>query len=263
MTMCFIRQQRTFDIVFYSVAILFLITFYWGLPLYSQPEHYHQFSGDEMILGIPNFMNVASNIFYILAGLIGLYRVQYRKVTLSKSRWRTFFIALIFVGFGSSYYHLSPSTHTLFWDRLPMSIGFALLSANFLAERYPACKSKATLLLLLGFSIYSVLHWHLGELMELGDLRLYAITQFATIALIAIILIFKPQNRLLDRPYWILLVGYTIAKICEMLDPMIFALSHQLLGGHVIKHIISGIALILFIPSPRTFFHSYHDILKK
>ena len=257
------KQKSPADFLFYSAAILFFIAFYWGLPLYPQPEHYHQFSGDKAMFGIPNFMNVASNIFYIMAGIIGLYRVNKRKVTLSKSRWRAFFIALILVGIGSSYYHLSPSTHSLFWDRLPMSVGFALLSANFLAERYPSCKSRTTLLLLLGFSIYSVIHWHLGELMELGDLRLYAITQFATIGLIAAILVFKPQNRLLDRPYWILLIGYTIAKVCEMLDPMIFSLSQELFGGHVIKHIISGIALICFIPAPRTFFHAYQYILKK
>lgn len=256
-------QKRTRNILFYSATILFFIAFYWVLPLYPQPEHYHEFSGDLPILGIPNFMNVTSNIFYIIAGILGLYRIRQRRLILPNDRWSYFFIALIFVGLGSGYYHFAPTTHTLFWDRLPMSIGFAFLSANFLAERYTACEGKTTLFLLLGFSLYSVIHWHLGELIGLGDLRLYGITQFATIALIAGVLLFSPRNSRLDRPYWILFIGYTIAKICEMLDPAIFSLSHELLGGHVIKHIISGIALIFFIPPTRSLLNSQQRILPK
>lgn len=256
-------QNNVHNILFYSVITLFFIAFYWLLPLYPQPEHYHQFSGDQPLFGIPNFMNVVSNIFYIIAGILGLYRIQKRKLMLPKDRWSFFFIALILVGLGSSYYHLSPSTTSLFWDRLPMSMGFAFLSANFLAERFPACEGQTTLLLLLGFSLYSVIHWHFGEMIELGDLRLYGITQFATIGIIASILIFNPRNSRLDRPYWILLIGYSIAKVCEMLDPAIFSFSHEFLGGHVIKHIISGIALICFIPPTRSLIHSQYRILPK
>lgn len=263
MNMLLKSQKSSRNLLFYIAAILFFITFYWLLPLYPQPEHYHQFSGDKPLFGIPNFMNVASNIFYLIAGIVGLFRIQKRKLMLSKDRWQYFFIALIFVSFGSAYYHLSPSTHSLFWDRLPMSLGFALLSANFLAERYSTCEGRTTLFLLLGFSLYSVIHWHLGEMIELGDLRLYGITQFATIGIIAAILIFNPQNSRIDRPYWILLIGYTIAKICEMLDPVIFQVSQSLLGGHVIKHIISGIALICFIPPTKTLLDSHNRILQK
>jgi len=82
-----------------------------------------------------------------------------------------------------------------------MSLGFAFLSTNFLAERYTAFKTRTTLLLIIGFSLYSVIHWHLGEMIDLGDLRLYGITQFATIALIGFILIFHPQHPRLDYPY--------------------------------------------------------------
>lgn len=249
--------------LFYGAVILFFIAFYWLLPLYPQPEHYHQFSGDQPIFGIPNFMNVASNIFYLLAGIMGIIRVQNRKLELPKIRWNAFFISLILVGLGSSYYHLSPSTYSLFWDRLPMSLGFALLSANFLAERYSTLKGKTPLFLLLGFSLYSVIHWHLGELIELGDLRLYGITQFATIGVIGTILIFRPHGIPLDRPYWILFIGYSIAKACEMLDPVIFTLSHEFLGGHVIKHLISGIALLCFIPPTRTLLKPYNRILPR
>lgn len=248
MNMPVTRQAKTRNILFYSAATLFFITFYWLLPLYPQPEAYHHFSGDTPLFGIPNFMNVASNLFYIMAGVVGLYRLQQQKSVLPNVRWQYFFIALILVGLGSGYYHFAPTTHTLFWDRLPMSLGFAILSANFLAERYDACKGRTPLFLLLGFSLYSVIHWYLGEMIGLGDLRLYAITQFATIGIIATVLIINPQHRQLDRPYWILLIGYTIAKICEMLDPVIFEISQALLGGHVIKHMISGIALICFIP---------------
>lgn len=243
---------RAQNFLFYTCAFFLIIAFYWLFPLYPQPEHYHHFSGDKRLFGIPNFMNVSSNIFYIIAGIWGIYKIQGYRLVLPTLRWSCFFLALILVGIGSSYYHLTPTTTTLFWDRLPMCLGFAFLSANFLAERYPAFADRNILLLFLGFSLYSVLHWHLGEMIELGDLRLYGITQFATIALIAAILIFHPQPPQLDRCYWILFIGYGAAKVCEMLDPAIFSLSQGILGGHVIKHIVSGIALIYFMPPIRS-----------
>lgn len=251
------------NLLFYSTSLLAICSFYWVFPLYPQPENYHDFSGDQMLLGIPNFMNVTSNIFYIIAGIWGLYKVKNSYFMLPTIRWQLFFITIIGVGIGSSYYHFSPTTNTLFWDRLPMSLGFAFLSANFLAERYTAFKTRTTLLLIIGFSLYSVIHWHLGEMIDLGDLRLYGITQFAAIALIGFILIFHPQHPRLDHPYWILFLGYGIAKICEMLDPTIFALSHGLLGGHVIKHIISGIALICFMPPLRAHFNFPFSLLTR
>lgn len=236
------------DALFYSAIFLFFVLFYWVLPLFPQPEKYHHFSGDQVLFGLPNFMNVASNIFYILAGIIGLYRIRKVKLILPIWRWQLFFISIALVGLGSGYYHFSPSTHSLFWDRLPMCLGFAFLSANFLAERYLSCDGHKPLLLILAFSLYSILHWHIGEMLGVGDLRLYGVTQFATIGLIGGILSFRARCQLLDKPYWILFIGYAIAKICEEFDPIIFTMSHELLGGHVIKHIVSGIALICFVP---------------
>ncbi|MHC5226171.1 ceramidase domain-containing protein [Ignatzschineria sp. LJL83] len=244
-------QNASYNWLFYPAVILFFIAFYWIFPSFPQPEDYHYFSGDQTIFGVSNFMNVASNIVYIIAGILGLYRCQKRTFYLPQYRWRFFFISLILVGIGSSYYHFNPSTYSLFWDRLPMGLGFAFLSANFLAERFPVCNDHTPLLLLLGFSVFSIVYWHFSEMIEMGDLRLYAITQFATIGLIGFCLLFRAQSFQMDFPYWILFIGYGIAKVCEMLDPAIFSLSQGFLGGHVIKHLISGIALILFIPPTR------------
>ena len=104
-------------------------------------------------------MNVASNIFYIITGIWGLYKVKNSYFMLPTILWQLFFITIMGVGIGSSYYHFSPATNTLFLgDRLPMSLGFAFLSTNFLAERYTAFKTRTTLLLIIGFSLYSVIH---------------------------------------------------------------------------------------------------------
>lgn len=42
--------------------------------------------------------------------------------------YRIFFVGVLLTGLGSAYYHWRRDNATLFWDRLPMTIGFMALS---------------------------------------------------------------------------------------------------------------------------------------
>ena len=88
------------------------------LPPIVQNQNYHDFADERMIFGIPNFWNVVSNVPFIGIGAAGLLQFGRPQATL------LLFLGIFLTGFGSSYYTLEPSDQTLFWDRLPMAVGF-------------------------------------------------------------------------------------------------------------------------------------------
>ena len=55
----------------------------------------------------------------------------------ARERWpyALFFAGVALTGLGSAYYHWAPDTPRLFWDRLPMTVGFMALLAAIVAER--------------------------------------------------------------------------------------------------------------------------------
>ena len=46
------------------------------VPRIPQDPSYHQFADDRILLGIPNFRNVVTNIPFVLVGILGLARVS-------------------------------------------------------------------------------------------------------------------------------------------------------------------------------------------
>ena len=46
-----------------------------------------------------------------------------------------FFLGVFLTGIGSSYYHWDPNDDTLFWDCLPMTLGFSAILALAVEER--------------------------------------------------------------------------------------------------------------------------------
>ena len=99
------------------------------LPPISQDQNYHDFADQRTILGIPHFWNVVSNLPFIAVGVAGI-RHAHRDPAIF-----VLFLGILLTGFGSSYYHLDPNDHTLFWDRLPMSISFMAILAMAVEER--------------------------------------------------------------------------------------------------------------------------------
>ena len=69
------KNHREFRIaVLCATAVL--IAFVAGIaPRFTQPEEYHRFANQEAALGIPNFCDVASNLGFLVVGVMGLYFV--------------------------------------------------------------------------------------------------------------------------------------------------------------------------------------------
>lgn len=230
------------------VVIVFAICITVNVPAIPQDLSYHGFSDAKVWWGIENFSNVISNISFIIAGVVGLMRIRYQPWSRLTFMWRFFFCSIAFVGLGSAYYHWQPSNNTLFWDRLPMTLGFASLTACVCAERFGLRVGILVFGPLVLSGVCSVLYWLITEQAGAGDLRPYILVQYLPMLLVPFIIILFPKKLKGDRYYWILLCSYIIAKGFEMQDNKIFEMTHQVISGHTLKHLIAGVGILMFRP---------------
>jgi hypothetical protein len=197
-----------------------------------QEQSYHHFVDQRTFLGIPNAMDVLTNIFFLIVGLMGL--------SIQKNRsWLIFFISIVFVAPGSAYYHWSPDDFTLIWDRLPMSAGFMALYVILLSEHVSEkCEKTLPAAVLLGLA--SVMVWVITT-----DLRLYFWIQFSSFLTIPMILLLYPSRFSHKYIYALTLGAYGLAKIVEVKDVLVFEQTHHLISGHSLKHILAAIGISL------------------
>ncbi len=201
-----------------------------------QKSSYHLLADKLSWLFIPNFADVISNLPFAIIGLAGLFYCLRRPGETSLA-WQVYFIGLVLVAAGSSYYHWNPNNQTLVWDRLPMTLCFMSLFVALLIEHISFRFEKIILLASLLLGISSVVYWHYT-----GDLRFYGLVQFGTLAAIPLILLLY-KSQYTHRYYLIYgLAFYALAKIFELNDSRIFALSDGLISGHTVKHLLAAAA---------------------
>lgn len=225
--------------IFFFAAGIFL------LPAIPQDPHYHQFADTQTLLGLANCSNVLSNLPFLAAGIVGFLRTLKWENSPDKRRWQFFFLSIGLVAFGSGYYHYQPNTATLFWDRLPMTFGFASLSASFFSQRFSKLNGSKLFASLLFLGSSAILYWHYSESIGKGDLRPYIVVQFLPLILIPLVLLKYPQSKRVDLPYWILFAAYSLAKIFEVADLPIYQLT-GFISGHTLKHLAAGAGLYFF-----------------
>lgn len=226
------------------------------LPRIPQDPAYHAFADTRTIFGVPNFWNVLSNAPFLFVGLYGLAKVRDVAPGFVRLVYVTFCIGMIAVAFGSGSYHYAPSTPTLVWDRLPMSIAFMALFVAILGERvsWPLARTLFAPLIVLG--VASTLYWAWTERHGIGDLRPYGVVQYLPVLLTPVMLLTFPGNAATARALWWTFGFYVAAKICEQLDGPIYAALG--LSGHSLKHVLSAVAvsfavfaLLRLEPAPR------------
>ncbi len=215
----------------------------------AQPLAYHRFADDRTMLGIPNALNVLSNLPFLIFGLWGA-GITFAAMTRHGYEARLFLYFVFFTGFaliafGSTTYHLWPSNETLLWDRLPMTIAFMALLCAVIAELIDPIPAIRLLPVFLLIGAFSVFYWDYTEHLGRGDLRLYGLVQFLPILLIVLML------WLYERPEHFLkyILGaamlYGAAKLFEGLDLEMFQ-ALTIVSGHTLKHLFaSGAGLVL------------------
>ncbi|MBI4905691.1 MAG: alkaline phytoceramidase [Acidobacteria bacterium] len=212
----------------------------------AQNPAYHAFADRRTLLGIPNFWNVVSNVPFLLAGLYGLYVWRGAQWRESVDRWPWLILAVASCGiaFGSGYYHAWPDNRTLFWDRLPMTLGFMSILAAMIGERIHA---RAGFLLLLPFLVLGLLSievWRRGELTGVGDLRFYGLVQFYPMLALPVILLLFPARYTHGRGLWTMGALYLLAKLLELADVRVFRITQGMMSGHTLKHIVAALSLL-------------------
>jgi len=241
-------QSVKTGIIFLIAAAGISITF--TFPPIPQDQQYLLFADNRSFWGIPNFGDVVSNVPFSLVGVLGLLALgrHWKDKTRFTNQLEAVpfffvFIGLILLGPCSTYFHLAPSNDTLVWDRLPMTLVFMAFFSTIIAERIHLKSGLVLLPVLLVVGGGSVIYWSVTESAGQGDLRAYALVQFLPILIIPVIFIlFKPKytggRYLIEVIAW-----YGLAKIFELLDHRIYALTLNLMSGHTAKHLAAALAV--------------------
>src|SRR4029077_4856681 len=146
------NNHRVIAVLVLMIASLFGLLL---LPPIPQDQGYHNFADQRTLLGIPHFWNVVSNLPFIAIGAAGLRRFHRHAATF------VIFLGIFLTGFGSSYYHWSPSDSTLFWDRLPMTLCFMAMLAVVVEERIGERLGAVLLWPLFAIGLLSLVLWRL------------------------------------------------------------------------------------------------------
>ncbi|GER26743.1 senescence associated gene 18 [Striga asiatica] len=262
------RTAMAWGVAIVCFVVLMLVT-----PAIPQSQEYHDFADNRDFFGIPNALNVISNVPFFFVGLVGLvlcYYGNYFKLSLKGELcgWTLFFIGVAAVAFGSSYYHLKPNDARLVWDRLPMTVAFTSIIAIFIIERVDVHKGTLSILPLLLAGVVSILYWSvsvncdqisaMAEFYQTAiiyvcegwrchrppwffdDLRPYALVQFVPCIAIPVMAILLPPMYT-HSTYWLWAAGfYLLAKIEEAADRPIYNLTHHIVSGHTLKHLCAA-----------------------
>ena len=226
--------------------VCILAALFW--PAMPQPLDYHAFVDRRALFGIPNFGDVASNIGFVVPGLIGLVVALHPRTAFENPVERipyvVFFVGMLLTSVGSSYYHLAPDNERLFWDRLPMTIAFMSLIAAQVCERIGIRVGIAALAPMLFVGAASVFYWRATERAGEGNVIPYGILQGYSVVILLLLAVLLPSRYARARDIYWVFAWYVIAKVLEALDGPIFSLGN-LVSGHTLKHLAAGAAGIV------------------
>lgn len=238
---------------------------------FEQPAWFHDFADRRTMLGVANFMDVASNAPFAAASVWGLACVWARR----RSEKRCvaggctpmlgidvvcaicFFVGVGLTSLGSGWYHLNPRNETLVWDRLPLILTFVSLLGMLMAERVSSRSAGRLLGPMLAIGACAVGHWAWTESRGAGDLRAYFAVQIATLVSVVLIVALYPSRYLSTRLLATGLVCYGLAVAFEQLDKPVWnlwrGLGVELVSGHTIKHLFAagGAFVMILAIKPR------------
>lgn len=218
-------------------------------PIAQWPD-YHRFADTRMLLGLPNALDVASNLGFVLVGLWGIAALAPRRHDARLARswpgWCLFLIALVLTGVGSAYYHLAPDDLRLVFDRVPIALACAGLLAAYATETYPALHRAWTTGVLAAVAVASVLYWYWTEIAGAGDLRPYLLMQVAPLVLIPLWQTIGRAARAERLAIACAIVGYGLARAAEMRDSELLQWT-GVVSGHTLKHLLATASAAIII----------------
>lgn len=193
------------------------------------------YADNRPFLGVPNLLNVASNLAFMVVGVTGLVLCADVRSPRPRASWAAFYAGLVLTSLGSTWYHLAPSDATIVWDRLGMTVAFVALFIAVLQQGSGLPLERYVLIPALCAGAASVLWWR-----ATGDLRPYAWVQAAPLACVLICVTCGWVAAPLRRALTWSLVLYLVAKLAETFDASVFVLTRHLVSGHTLKHLLAA-----------------------
>jgi hypothetical protein len=221
------------------------------VPAMPQPLSYHAFADCRAFFGIPNFLNVLSNLPFLVGGAWGLTLIWNGGAAFTDEREQTaylvFFLGATLTCFGSAYYHAAPDNPRLVWDRLPMTLGFAGLVSAAITERCAVKLGLRSLWPLLALGVVTVLYWYGTERVGRGNLVPYAAYQTWSIAVIVLSFAFRARRYSHGGLLLWAAAFYGVAKIFETFDLAVYRATGALVSGHTVKHLLAAAAVFAIV----------------
>jgi hypothetical protein len=233
------RRKRVGILITISLVSLTALCFVPRIPLGSS---YHDFADKRPIWGIPNGLDVLSNLPFVFVGLWGVAWLLLKSTAAAFTDPRerlpyiVFFAGVALTGAGSFWYHLSPGDSRLPWDLLPMTCSFMSIVVGQVMERINVRAGLSIFLPLLLFGMASVVYWDCT-----GDYRFYLFVQFFPPILLAAIILFFPPKYTHSDLLLVAFIFYVAAKLFEVYDSQIYALG-ELVSGHSLKHVTAALS---------------------
>ncbi|PAT32111.1 hypothetical protein CLI92_06180 [Vandammella animalimorsus] len=222
------------------------------LPPVQQLAHYHDFADQRGLLGLPNAMDVLTNLCFLAAAIVIARAMRQYRRAMQRAHVRSMplwwhLCGLAALGFaatalGSGIYHLQPNDAGVLWDRLAMGIVFAAIVG--LAVRQIACDASALLATALTFaaSCASLAVWH-----ATGNFTPWSVLQGGGMVLLLAIglgtRLGLPRSAGMPALGLLAIIGwYLLCKVCELGDHALFEASAGLISGHSLKHVFAAAA---------------------
>lgn len=221
------------------------------------------------LVGLPNAIDVLSNLPFLVIGLLGLYRLhclerghEHHAPALAHDElpgsaldcaW-LFFAGLVLVAAASAFYHLQPDdVLRLAGDRAAMAVAFAGVIGLAVCDRVSQRWGWPAACIALAAGLLAVAVFH-----ETGNVTPWAVVQFGGMALVLWMASMRPV-RGGTRPMhlklgWII-AAYVLAKVLESADGAVYELTQHVVSGHSLKHVAAALAALPVLGAVRRLAH--------
>lgn len=210
--------------------------------------HGHPFIDARTLWGIPNALDVLSNLPFAGLGAWGLWLLHRSPAVPAAARPPVcvFFMGLLLTCASSSFYHWAPDAGGLALDRAGMVCAFAGVLGLAAAERV---SPRAATWLWTGVLAAGLLATLLNFTM--GIIAPWAVVQFGGMALVLWAAQQPAQPGALGIRWGILIAIYGLAKLLEMGDATVYQATQGWVSGHSLKHLAAALAALPVINAVR------------
>ncbi len=191
--------------------------------------------------GIPNTVDVLTNLPFALVGAFGLAVLAARRqmlVPTVRLAMGLIFGGLVLTALGSAWFHWDVTPFTLVADRMGMAVTFAGVLALAAAEKLGLRAARVMLPLTLCMGIIgAALPWIGGNVLP------WAVLQFGGVLVVACLVWRPAQPQALGVRLGALVAWYVLAKVLEWQDEQIYLWTDGLVAGHALKHVAAALAV--------------------